>query len=174
MQKVVARYQDGRMVKGTSTNVDPRRPFFHVRPPQGSTVEVALGDLKALFFVRTLDGGSHRRENRPPDPTDPRCRGATVVSLRFTDGEEIVCLTNSFPPTRPYFFAVPVDTRCNNQRILVNRAAVVSMQPVTSCSTSSSAVSRSGPGLSAGKEFPASSSLAWARPSGGDRRTVAS
>ena len=32
---VVARYLDGKLLKGTSLDVDPTRPTFHVRPPEG-------------------------------------------------------------------------------------------------------------------------------------------
>jgi hypothetical protein len=124
---VVARYVDGRLLKGISMDVDPNRPSFHVRPPDGSSVSVDLADLKALFFVRTLEGDSTRAEKKEADPADPRARGSTLVSLRFADGEEMVGWTIRFPPNRPYFFIVPVDTTSNNIRILVNRAAVTSM-----------------------------------------------
>jgi hypothetical protein len=129
--RVVARYQDGRLVKGISMDVDPARPSFHVRPPEGKTVEVKLTDLKALFFVRTLDGNPERKEVLKADPADSRARGSTLVSLRFTDGEEMMGLTIRFPPNRPYFFIVPVDPASNNIRILVNRDAVASMEAVS-------------------------------------------
>jgi hypothetical protein len=128
--KVVARFQDGRLLKGISMDVDPSRPTFHVRPPEGRAVEVSLADLKALFFVRTLEGNPAHQEGRNPEPADSRARGSTLVSLRFADGEEMVGLTIRYPPNRPYFFIVPVDPKSNNIRILVNRAAVVSMGEV--------------------------------------------
>jgi hypothetical protein len=128
--KVVARYRDGRVLKGISMDVDANRPNFHVRPPDGKTVPVDMSDLKALFFVRTLEGNPAHAENRTPDPDDPRARGSTIVSLRFADGEEMVGLTIRYPPNRPYFFVVPVDPESNNIRVLVNRAAVVSMETV--------------------------------------------
>lgn len=126
--KVVARYQDGRVVKGISLDVDPARPTCHVRPTTGPALEVNLSELKALFFVRTLEGNSAHDEGRDPDPKDPRSRGMAMVSLRFADGETIVGLTIRYPPNRPYFFVLPVDQKSNNIRILVNRAAVVSME----------------------------------------------
>jgi hypothetical protein len=126
--KVVARYLDGRLVKGVSLDVDPAKPTFHVRPAGGRPLEVRLADLKALFFVRSLEGDSKHQEHRLPDPADPRSRGSTLVSLRFADGETMAGLTIRFPPPRPYFFIVPVDARSNNIRILVNRAAVAASQ----------------------------------------------
>jgi hypothetical protein len=129
--KVVARYKDGRVVKGTSLDVDPAKPLFHVRPPQGAAVEIALSDLKALFFVRTLEGDSTREEGRTPDPADPRNRGSTLVRLHFADSEVMVGLTIRYPPNRPYFFIVPIDPKSNNIRILINRAAVTAMEALT-------------------------------------------
>jgi hypothetical protein len=125
--KIVARYRDGRTVKGSSLDMDPARPSCHVRTPEGKTVEVQLKDLKALFFVRSLTGDSARDEIRTPDPQDPRRRGSKLVTLTFEDGEVMVGLTIRFPPNRPFFYILPVDLESNNLRTLVNRDAVVSM-----------------------------------------------
>jgi len=124
---VVARFKDGRTLKGISMDIDPARPTFHIRPAQGSPVQVSLSDLKALFFVRSLDGDPERNESNTPDPTDPRTRGSSIVSMRFADGEEIVGMTIRYPPNKPFFFVVPADPGSNNLRILVNRDAVVDM-----------------------------------------------
>lgn len=125
--RVVARYRDGRIVKGMSLDVDAARPSCHVRPEGGQATEVALADLKALFFVRSLEGSPQHHESVRVEPKDPRLHGSTVVRLRFEDGEELVGLTNAYPPTRPFFFVVPVDRESNTIRILVNRAAVVAI-----------------------------------------------
>ena len=73
---VVARFADGRIVKGTSLDVDPKRPMFHVRTPDGEMIDVAMADLKALFFVRSLSGDSAKTDATEIAPTDPRMRGA--------------------------------------------------------------------------------------------------
>jgi hypothetical protein len=127
---VVARYLDGTILKGTSLDVDPTKPAFHVRPPDGITAEVKMKDLKALFFVRSLEGDMARHEAHTLDPADPRARGSTAVSLQFPDGEVMVGLTNRFPPNRPFFFVVPVDPESNNIRVLVNRSAVKKIEPL--------------------------------------------
>jgi len=127
---VVARFLDGKVLKGTSLDVDPARPTFHVRPAEGPTLEVKLKELKALFFVRSLEGDMARHETRTLDPGDPRGHGSTPVALHFPDGEVMLGLTNRFPPTRPFFFIVPVDAGSNNIRILVNRTAIKKMEPL--------------------------------------------
>jgi hypothetical protein len=126
--KVVARFRDGRVIKGTSMDVDPSKPTFHVRPAQGAALEVRLDALKALFFVRSLDGDPARSDTTALAPGDVRSRGSTLVALRFADGEIITGLTIRYPPNRPYFFVVPVDPKSNNIRILINRDAVTSME----------------------------------------------
>ena len=128
--KVVARYRDGRTVKGASLDIDPGRPSCHVRTSEGKTVEVQLKDVKALFFVRTLEGDSAHLENRTPAPQDPRRQGSSLVTMTFEDGEVMVGLTIRYPPNRPFFYILPVDPESNNIRMLVNRDAVVSMAAV--------------------------------------------
>jgi hypothetical protein len=129
-QQVVARYQDGRVLKGISMDIDPARPIFHVRLPGSPAVEVDMAELKALFFVRSLEGNPSYNEDPTPNPADPRGRGSTFVRIRFKDGEVLVGMTLTYPPTRNYFFVTPVDPKSNNIRALVNRAAVAAMEAV--------------------------------------------
>jgi hypothetical protein len=128
--KIVARYRDGRTIKGASLDIDPGRPLCHVRTPEGKTVEVQLKDLKALFFVRSFEGDSARVEDQTPDPQDLRSRGSKLVTLTFEDGEVMMGLTIRYPPNRPFFFILPVDPKSNNIRTLINRDAVASMAAV--------------------------------------------
>ncbi len=126
--KVVAHYQDGRVVKGTSLDVGPGRRWFHVRCADGEVVHVDMNDLKAVFFVRSLEGDATRNDSLMPLQNDPRSRGATLVKLGFADGETIVGLTIGWPPRNPFFFVNPVDPDSNNIRILVNRNAVTAAE----------------------------------------------
>ncbi len=125
---VCARYRDGRVVKGKSLDVDPARPACHVRPSEGPVVEVKLAELKALFFVKTLEGNSKHNEGAEVTTGDRRTHGSAMIVLTFEDGEKLTCLTNRFPPNRPFYFVVPVDLESNNVRILVNGAAVASFE----------------------------------------------
>jgi hypothetical protein len=128
---VVARYRDGRVLKGISLDVGPGRTAFHVRPETGGPgTRVDMHELKALFFVKDLAGNSAHVEKLDPDPGDPRSRGASTIRMVFEDGEVMVALSNAYPPRQPYFFVVPVDRESNNHRIMVNGAAVVSMSAV--------------------------------------------
>ena len=126
--KVVARYQDGRTLKGTALDIDPARPTFHIIPPGAKAVQVKLAELKAVFYVRTLDGDPKYEENLTPDPADARARSSRLLTVNFNDGEVMVGHTIGTPGNRPYFYMVPVDPRSNNIRVLVNRAAVASIR----------------------------------------------
>jgi hypothetical protein len=129
MNKVVARFKDGRVLKGVALDLDPNKPFFHLRPPEGGKPQdIRLDDLKAVFFVRSFEGDSARDEDRTPDPEDPRGRGATTMSLTFEDGEVVVGMSIRYPPNKPFFYIVPVDARSNNIRVLINQSAVKSME----------------------------------------------
>jgi len=132
MNKVVARFRDGRMLKGVAMDLDPAKPSFHLRPAEGGKAhEVRLDDLKAIFFVRSFEGNPQRKEVRTLDPGDVRARGSTTVSFMFEDGEIIVGLAIRYPPIKPFHYIVPADPGSNNMRILINQAAVKSMQAIS-------------------------------------------
>jgi uncharacterized protein DUF6982 len=125
--EVVARYIDGRVVKGTCLDVDPTRPTCHIKTPEQGMVKVKLAELKALFFVKDMVGDSTHQEGTAVAPDDARARSFAGIELQFRDGERVIGMTARFPPVRPFFFVLPADTGSNNIRILVNRAAVARM-----------------------------------------------
>ncbi|MBC7896807.1 MAG: hypothetical protein H7066_15425 [Cytophagaceae bacterium] len=127
VNSIVARYTDGRIIKGTSLDVAQDRPSCHVRTADGEMVEVELKDLKALFFVKSLEGNKAHIDGDTLDPADPRSRGAKLIEVKFHDGERVVGLAMRFPPNKPFFFLIPADNVSNNLRILVNREQVGSM-----------------------------------------------
>jgi len=128
--EVVARYADGRTLKGTSLDVDPNRSKFHLRTADGVMTSVLLSELKALFFVKSAKGNPSHVEGRVIAPVDPRLRGTRLVEVTFLDGEKVVGLTSGTAKNKTYFFLVPVDDSSNNVRILVNADQLASMSPV--------------------------------------------
>lgn len=127
---VVAHYLDGRVVKGTSLDVDPGRPVCHVAADFGPRVRIDLDSLKALYVVRTLAGNRARHDRQEVDPGDLRRRGAQAVEITFRDGERLAGLTLHNPAAGSHFFILPADPDSNNLRILVNRAAVAHLREV--------------------------------------------
>jgi hypothetical protein len=128
-QKVVAHFVDHTIVKGVSMDVDPGKPLCHVRTDAPKAVEVDLRQVKALYFVRDLNGNPTYDETHHPEEFDSRLHGSTLLDITFVDGERLGALTNRYPPRGPFFFVVPADAKSNNLRILVNRGAVKSMAP---------------------------------------------
>jgi hypothetical protein len=62
--KVVAHFLNGRLVKGASTSVALDRPPCHVMTPDHRAVLVPLSELKALFFVKDLEGDRTHRDHQ--------------------------------------------------------------------------------------------------------------
>jgi len=125
--RVVARYLDGRTLKGQTADFLPTKSIFHVIPsPQAGTsiqvVEVKLADLKAVFFVKDLVGDGAYNEAKVFTP-DVRAQGRKV-QVEFSDGEMIVGTTMGYQPDRPGFFVAPVDPKSNNDRCFVVMTAV--------------------------------------------------
>jgi hypothetical protein len=120
--RVVARYLDGRVIKGQTADFLPAKPLFHVVQAPSEVVEVKLADLKAVFFVKDLVGNAGYNEGKS-FAADARAQGRRV-QVEFTDGETIVGTTQGYQPDRPGFFVVPVDPKSNNDRCFVVMAAV--------------------------------------------------
>jgi hypothetical protein len=124
--KVVARYANGRLTKGTTLDFSPGKDVFHVidvSAPTGThPVEIRTKELKALFFVKDLVGDPNREATAPPGP--PRPAAGRRVRVVFRDGEVMVGTTTGYQPDRPGFFLEPVDSSRNEERCyVVARAA---------------------------------------------------
>ena len=60
---IVVRYQDGRMVKGTTADFLPNKPTFHVYQggaERSPAIELSIDQLKAVFFVKSFGGQKGR------------------------------------------------------------------------------------------------------------------
>lgn len=120
--KVVARFRDGRIVKGTTTDFLPARDAFHVHPEGGGApVTVKHADLKAIFFVRDFAGNPAHRPKNEFDPAKPVI--GRKIRVVFLDDEVIVGTTQGYQPGRPGFFVVPADVDSNTERCYVLAAA---------------------------------------------------
>jgi hypothetical protein len=124
--KIVARYRDGRTLKGTTQNFFPNKPVFHVKrlagTGPGDLVEVTLEDLKAIFFVRDFTGNAKHVERKKLD-TGERTQGR-LMEVTCKDGEVIVGTTTGYDPKRPGFFLFPIDPSANNARVFVVASAI--------------------------------------------------
>ena len=127
--KVVAHHMDGTLVKGSTQDFHPDRPMFRVVLPNGvDTVPVQMAKLKAVFFVKDLDGHVHPPRRKDFLPDDPNRANGRPVAALFKDGELIVGYTLSYNPDRQGFFLLPVDPADNNLRIFVIKKATKTLK----------------------------------------------
>jgi len=125
MNTVVARFADGRVVKGTTDNFFPNKEAFYVRvcdaPSDQKSMEIRTSELKALFFVKDFTGDPARIERKEVDPGHPPV--GRPIQVTFKDGEILVGTTSGYQPGRPGFFVEPIDPDSNNERCFVVAAA---------------------------------------------------
>jgi len=119
---VVIAYRDGRRIKGTTYDFIPSKRKFHLEAPEKKVLEVSVDDLKAVFFVRDLEG-DWLREKRAGFPEDAPKVGRRVEVV-FADGEVMHGSTQGYNPLKMGFFLSPADTTSNNQRVFVVGDAV--------------------------------------------------
>lgn len=127
MNKVVVRFADGRVVKGTTANFIPSQEKFHVSvegaEPGSRPVEVHTKELKALFFVKDFLGDSKHVELSDFDASRPAV--GRKIRVEFKDGEVLVGTTTGYQPGRPGFFMQPADNDSNNERCYIFAADTV-------------------------------------------------
>ena len=123
--KVVARYIDGRRVKGFSQDFFPNKDRFHIysaAKPSGEAAEVLIKDLKAVFFVRDFTGNAMYDERKGYKEGDKP--SGRKIEVTFRDGEVLIGTTLGYDPSRPGFFLFPADPKSNNIRIYAISTAV--------------------------------------------------
>ena len=123
--RVVARFADGRVLKGTTQDFSVSRDSFHVIPPEtGATpVRVNIPTLKAVFFVKDHTGDKDYNEKKAFEKLVP----GRKLQVTFRDGEVLVGSSTAYDAARPGFFMTPADPKSNNDRIFVVMKAVRSV-----------------------------------------------
>ncbi len=126
LNRVVAHFTDGKLLKGTTQDFFPNRPSFHLQPADGSpTFEVRCKSLKGLFFVKEFAGDAKRRDLRGFLAAPGETARGKKIAVRFKDGELLCGYSLSYLPGREGFFMFPSDSGSNNLRVYVVAAATV-------------------------------------------------
>jgi hypothetical protein len=127
-QRVVVRYLDGKLLRGFSNDFHPDRPHLHLCPTTtcsaGERLLVPIARLKAVFFVRDLEGNAQHVDSNEFDHS-PRAR---KVEVTFRDGEVMVGSTMNYKPQGQGFFLTPASSRGNNLRVYVVTPALRHMR----------------------------------------------
>ena len=114
--KVVARFADGRILKGATADFVPAKDHFHLStngaPAGTKPIRILVKDLKLLIFVKDFAGDPRHEKVRefPPDAGGSGRR----IKVIFKDGEVLLGTTLGYQQGRPGFFLVPVDPASNN------------------------------------------------------------
>ena len=119
--KIVVRYQDGRLTKGFTSDFMPNKDVFHVvlanSSPDAKPVIVNMVELKAVFFVKDFVGNSEYNDKKDFDPAKPV--SGRKIKVVFKDGESLVGTTQGYQPGRQGFFVFPADSQSNIERFFV-------------------------------------------------------
>jgi hypothetical protein len=123
MNKVVARFQDGRVLKGHTADFLAASDTFHIAladAPSAPPHPVMVSELKAVFFVKDFAGNPLHDERKHFDGRAPSGR---KLRIEFKDGEVMVGTTQVYEPGTHGFFLVPADSASNIERCFVVAAA---------------------------------------------------
>ncbi|TGU71480.1 hypothetical protein E4633_14270 [Geomonas terrae] len=114
--KIVVRYADGRLAKGTTEDLAANKELFHLTESgSGKRHEINVGALKAIFFVKSFEGKSEYQERLDVE----RVGMGKKIRVSFKDGETLIGYTQGFSPARATFIVFPCDPDSNNEKVFV-------------------------------------------------------
>jgi hypothetical protein len=129
---VVAHYMNGRLIKGYTHDFSPVKNVFHItseaQEDKGTIHEVVIAELKALFFVKTLDGRLDYKEKKRFEEVDTSGHRGMKIRLVFADGETMRGVSLGFNRNKKGFFLIPADPDSNNKRVYVILDAVIDVK----------------------------------------------
>ncbi len=120
LSRVVVRFKDGTLMKGKTSDFSPNRDRFHLEMLNAEVVDLDIEHLKAIFFVRDLEGNKDRKDVYG----DVIAGGGRKIQVTFSDGELLTGYSLSYAPDRHGFFVTPADMQSNNERIFLINSAV--------------------------------------------------
>jgi len=124
LRKVILRYVTGSTVPAYAPIFEEGADPIPAADLEGKPFWVPLGELKAVFFVRTFSGNP---DYDPPKSAGdlPRLPSGHLVQLDFRDGERIFgdVAERTTDPARGFFVTV-LDPEDNNILLYVNPASL--------------------------------------------------
>lgn len=125
---VVVHYTDGKLLKGYTHDFNPIRETFHLtselEADKGTVHEIKIPDLKAIFFVKKLEGSLDYQEKKKFEEVNTSGLRGVKIKVVFHDGEIVRGVSLGYSKNRKGFFVIPVDPQSNNERIWVVSDAV--------------------------------------------------
>jgi hypothetical protein len=133
-EKIVARYRDGRLVKGYVRNFSIESETVVLSDQETlQEIRVPIAELKAIFFVKNFGGSSKHVERKA---FGVRKNPGKKVFIKFSDKETLVgFIEGEIPWDKGFslaklgekvkgFFLTPVDGDSNNNKVFVVAGAI--------------------------------------------------
>jgi len=131
-KKVVAKYQNGEIIKGWVEDFRPDRDTFILYPlieySEEETLEIKFDSLKAVFFVKEFIGDKNYKKVRTFDVYLKITPSQRKLIVNFKDGEHLYGTSHSYGRYKVGFFVYPVDPKDNSDRLFVVHSAVESVR----------------------------------------------
>jgi hypothetical protein len=130
-EQVVVRYKDGTTLKGAAVDFSENSDHISIEIADRYEIKkIDLDLLKAVFFVKSLEGEKNYRERKS---FAPHGKKGDRVFIKFMDGESLVgFLSGDVPWDRKKgyflaakqmgqkgFFLIPADEKSNNMKVFV-------------------------------------------------------
>jgi hypothetical protein len=128
-KRVVARFNDGRVLKGYTRDFTAEAEFFLLdEAGNGKEHRIAVADLKAVFFIKSFEGNKTYREKKAFGVST---HDGHKVYIKFNDQESLVgFVEGEIPWDKGFFvsragskakgfFLIPVDRDSNNVKVFV-------------------------------------------------------
>ena len=122
--KLVVRYLNGRVAKGRTLDFSSAKDSFHILAEDDSQnpIEIRLGQVKAVFFVKDFIGNREYDERKEFD-------GSHLVigkkmQVTFLDGEALTGRAEVYMPNRKGFMLFPADPNSNTEKVFVVNSSV--------------------------------------------------
>ncbi len=127
LNKIVVRFKDGRILKGTTSNFFNHKQTFHLNRVGGQVDEIDIEKLKSVFFVKDHNGDNNYIYKYDDDIPG----GGKQIAVEFQDGEAIIGYVLAYSPQRRGFMMSPADLAGNNERVFVIKSATKSVEFIT-------------------------------------------
>ena len=118
MNKIVVHMKNGEVAKGRTIDFSQNRASFHLNTfhDPACVEEIALENLKAIFFVKDFDGNPVHVDS--VDFSKAPVAGKHVI-ITFDDGELFFGTSDTIHRERVGFFIYPIDPEANTTRAFV-------------------------------------------------------
>lgn len=114
--RIIARFTDGKILKGTTSDLLPNKTVFHLSENEtGAIQKIDIIHLKAIYFVKSFEGNKDYQEKTDID----RVGLGKKILVSFKDGETLVGYTQGYSPNRSLFIVFPCDPGSNNEKVFV-------------------------------------------------------